>query len=455
MRLRQTLNSASFKLTAAYAGLFALSVGVLAGVTYLSVTAELTREFEGRIMAESTALEADYKTGGVRQVLRAISERQRGKLTDGLDFTLYDAAGRHLFGALPIVGCSRGWTTLTGPPDGDEPPGEMEKLRAFVTPLPGGQCLMVGGDWGEVENFTSVILKTFGWVSLLSLTMAVGGGLFLSSRFLKRIESITRPAEAIIEGDLKRRIPRRSAPDDLDKLAATLNRMLDRTSGLTESLKHLSNDIAHDLRTPLGRLRRELETARLQALSPDEYRAVIEKSVAEVDDILNLFSAILRISQIESGSRRSGFERFCLSALAEDVCETFGPALEEDGRILRQEIEPDLWIQGDQELVTLSLANLIENAAAHTPIGAQVTVSLRRAGSGVELDVADDGQGVPEGERKRIFQRFYRLETSRTTPGNGLGLSIVAAVADVHGARIAAADNHPGLRIGMVFPAAA
>jgi signal transduction histidine kinase len=455
VRLKQTLKSASFRLTAAYAGLFAVSVGVLAAVTYFSVEAELNREFQGRIISESSALEADYKAGGVRQVLRAISDRQRGRLTDGLDFTLFDGSGRHLFGTLPVVPCKRGWTTLTGPPDGDEPPGEMERLGVFITPLPGGQCLLVGDDLGDVENFGAVILKTFGWVFLLSLTMAIAGGLFLSSEFLKRIEAITRTAEAIIEGDITRRIPRRSAPDDLDRLAATLNRMLDRTSSLTDSLKHLSNDVAHDLRTPLGRLRRELETARTAALSPEGYRAVIEQSVTEVDDILNLFSAILRISQIESGSRRSGFERFCLSALVADVCETFGPALEEDGRTIWQEIEPDLWIQGDQELVTLSLANLLENAAAHTPLDATITVSLHKAGGSVELDVADDGQGVPESERKRIFQRFYRMEASRTTPGNGLGLSIVAAVAEVHGAQLAAADNHPGLRIAMVFPATA
>ena len=257
MRLTQTLKSASFKLTAVYTALFALSVGLLAAVTYVSVTAELSREFHGRILAESTALEADYKAGGVRQVIRAISDRQRGRLDDGLDFTLYDSSGRHLFGDLPVVTCSRGWTTLTGPPDGDEAPGQLEQLGVYITPLPNGLCLLVGDDWGEVANFGTVILKTFGWVFLLSLTLAVAGGLFLSSEFLKRIEAITRTLEAIIEGDMRRRVPRRGAPDDLDRLAATLNRMLDRTSSLTESLKHLSNDIAHDLRTPLGRLRRQ------------------------------------------------------------------------------------------------------------------------------------------------------------------------------------------------------
>jgi signal transduction histidine kinase len=249
-------------------------------------------------------------------------------------------------------------------------------------------------------------------------------------------------------------VPRRVAPDDLDRLAATLNRMLDRTSSLTESLKHLSNDIAHDLRTPLGRLRRQLDTARMQALSPGECQEVLDKSVGELDDILGMFSAILRVAQIESGSRRSGFQHVCLSTLVADICDTFGPAFEEDGHILRHQIEPDLWINGDQELVTLSLANLLENASTHTPLNSSITVSLHKSRGGIELDVSDDGPGVPEGERKRIFQRFYRLETSRTTAGNGLGLSIVAAVADLHKAEINAGDNHPGLKVAILFPAA-
>ena len=455
MRLRQTLNSASFKLTAAYAGLFAVSVGILALITYLSVTAELSREFHGRIVAESTALEAEYKSGGTGQLLQAIAERQRGHLVDGLDYSLSDARGRHLFGTAPLVSCVRGWTVLTGPPDGDEEPGEMEKLGVYITPLSGGLCLLVGNDWGQVQKFGALILKTFGWIFLLSSTMAIGGGLFLSSRFLKRIETITRTAEAIIEGDIDRRVPRRRAPDDLDRLAATLNRMLDRTTGLMESLKHLSNNIAHDLRTPLGRLRQALDAARDCELSPAEYRALIGKGVEDLDGILEMFSAILRIAQIESGNRRAGFQRFCLSQLVGDVCETFAPALEEDGRSLRQDIEADLWIYGDPELLTLSLANLLENANLHTPQRAQIRVSLARKQGGITLSVADNGAGVPGAETKRIFQRFYRLEASRTTAGNGLGLSLVAAVADLHTAELFATDNQPGLKIGMTFSPAA
>ncbi|MES2293930.1 MAG: HAMP domain-containing sensor histidine kinase [Pseudomonadota bacterium] len=455
MRLRQTLKSAGFKLTAAYAGLFAVSVGILALITYLSVTAELAREFHARIVSDSKALEAGYKSGGTKQLLQAIAERQRGHLVDGLDYSLSDAHGRHLFGNIPMPSCVRGWTILTGPPDGDEEPGEMEKLAVYSAPLSGGLCLTVGNDWGQVQKFGALILKSFGWIFLLSSTMAIAGGLFLSSRYLKRIEIINRTAEAIIEGDIARRVPRRGAPDELDRLAATLNRMLDRTTDLMESLKHLSNNIAHDLRTPLGRLRNILDTARSPEVSPAEYRALIDRGVRDLDGILDMFGAILRIAQIESGNRRAGFQRFCLSQLVGEVCETFAPALEEDGRSIMQDIEPDLWIWGDPELLTLSLANLLENANLHTPQNAQICVSLGRTQDGITLSVADDGVGVPSSETKRIFQRFYRLEASRTTAGNGLGLSLVAAVADLHTADLFAADNHPGLRIGMTFLAAA
>ncbi len=455
MRLADALKTASFKLTAAYAALFTISVGILAAVIYFSATAELDREFRTRIIADSDALHAEFASGGTQQVLQAIAERQRGRLVGGLDYTLLDANGKHLFGTLPVAPCKRGWVTFSGPPDGDEPQGEMERLGVYVTPLSRGLCLLVGDDLGKVHRFGALILRSFGWALLLTLTMAVVGGIFLSSRFLNRIETFNRTAEAIIEGDMKRRIPRRGAADDLDRLAATLNRMLDRTTSLMDSLRHVSNDVAHDLRTPLGRLRNLLEDARQTATTPQEFEAAIERAVCEVDGILDTFGAILRIAQIESGGRRAGFQRLLLSSLVAEVCDTFLPSIEDAGKSLRTHIAPDLWISGDRELLVQSLANLLENTIAHTPAGCTVTVSLRARCDAIELEVADDGAGVPEGERKRIFERFYRLERSRTASGNGLGLSIVAAVADLHVAKISASDNGPGLKIGIAFPAAA
>jgi len=455
VRLEQLLKSASFRFTAAYVGLFIVSVGILAGLVYFSATSELERTIHMRIVVESDALHAEYTRGGTDQLLQAIMERQRSRLIGGLDYALYDGNAKRLFGNLPAARCAKGWVTFSGPPDGDEPAGEMEKLGVLITPLPNGHCLLVGDDIGKIRKFGSLILDSFGWVLLVTVILAVAGGIFLSSRVLRRIETINRTAEAIIEGDISRRIPRRGTPDDLDRLAATLNRMLDRMTGLMESLRHISNDVAHDLRTPLGRLRHSLEEASRTASSPDEYRSAIDRAVAEVDGILDTFGAILRIAQIESGSRRSGFQRLLLSELVADVCETYAPSMEDAGKTLRTEIQPDLWIHGDRELLVQSLANLLENAIAHTPAGAVVTVSLSHPPEGIELDVADNGIGVSEVERKHIFKRFYRVERSRSAAGNGLGLSIVAAVAELHAAKLSADDNHPGLKIGVVFSDAA
>ena len=451
MRLTQTVKSASFRLAFAYVLLFAASFGVLAAITWFSVTAELSRQFHNRILTESQALKTDYRLGGVPQLLRTISERQRGHLVDGLDYSLTDSNGAHLFGTMPIVPCKQGWTTIIGPPDGDEDPGEMEQLRVHVTPLDKGLCLFVGNDWGEVQNYGRVVLQTFAWVFLLSLTLAVAGGLLLSSAFLRRIETIRQTADAIIRGDIRRRIPRRKAPDELDKLAATLNLMLDRMTGLMDSLRHLSNNIAHDLRTPLGRVQRLLENARGENIAEAEYRDTVEDCARELDGVLEMFGAILRISQIESGNRRGGFRKLDFSTLVLETCETFSPAFEEDGKALHHDVPAGISIFGDPELLTLSLSNLLENANLHTPGQSTVKVSLRHVGSEVELCVSDNGNGVPPALREKIFERFFRVDSSRTTAGNGLGLSIVAAVADLHSGRVFAEDARPGLKVGMAL----
>ncbi len=453
MRLAQTLNSASFRLASAYVLLFTVSVGVLAALTYVLVVSKAGLELRNHIKVEAETLSAEFQSGGARQLLHAIGERQRNRLVGGLAYTLVAPNGARLTGTLQQTGCHAGWSTIIGPPDGDEPSGEMERLTVLATPLPRGYCLLVGDDSGKVSSFGSLVLRTFGWVILVSLTLAVAGGILLSSRFLKRIDAINRTAEAIIEGDIRQRIPRRAAPDDLDRLAATLNRMLDRTTGLMESLRHVTSDIAHDLRTPLGRLRNQLEEARANAATREEFQAAAERAITEVDGLLETFTAILRIAQIESGSRRAGFKMFSLSDLVKDVTDTFSDAVEEAGKRLQTDLDPQVMIHGDHELISHALINPLENAIVHTPPGAAIAIKLRREGSRAILSIADNGDGVPEGELERIFRRFYRLERSRSTAGNGLGLSIVAAVAQLHGGSAAASDNKPGLKIELNLPA--
>ena len=453
MRLAQTLKSATFKLTSAYVLLFTVSVGVLAALTYFLVVSRLDLEFRNHIRAESQTLSAEFTSGGPRQLLHAISERQRNRTVGGLDYTVLDPKGALLTGTPRQASCKADWFTVVGPPDGDEPSGEMERLAVLMTPLPQGYCLMVGDDFGKVRGVGTLVLRTFGWVILISLSLAVAGGLLLSSRFLRRIDAINRTAEAIIEGDIRQRIPRRAAPDDLDRLSATLNRMLDRTNDLMDSLRHVTSDIAHDLRTPLGRLRNLLEDAKATATTPTEFQVAAERAIAEVDGLLGTFSAILRIAQIESGSRRAGFKTLSLSALVQDVFESFADSAEDAGKSLHADIAPDVFLQGDQDLLVQALVNLVENAFLHSPQGTVITLGLKPDGDHLRLSVADNGPGVPDHDRTRIFQRFVRLERSRSTAGNGLGLSIVAAVAGLHGGSVSATDNHPGLRVELDLPA--
>ena len=251
-RSPRVFRTASFKLAAVYALIFGLSAGVLAAVAYFTATAALDQQTRTRISADAELLDQEYQSGGYPRLMDAIRERQHSRLAGGLDYTVFDAVGRNLFGDLPHKPAAAGWQEMTGPPDGDDAPGELEHLIVYASPLAGGGWLVVGDDVGKSGVLGRAILTTFAWMLLLVVTLAISGGMILSMAFLQRVDSITRTAEAIIGGDMQRRIPVRGAADDIDRLAVTLNRMLDRIASLMDSLRQVSNDIAHDLRTPLG-----------------------------------------------------------------------------------------------------------------------------------------------------------------------------------------------------------
>ncbi len=445
------LRTANFKLAAVYALLFGASVAVLAAVVYFRTTAEFERQARLRMQAEGGALQDEYHNGGLTQLLGAIKGRERGWVVGGLDYTVYDDRRVRLFGTLERLPLAAGWTSIYGPPDGDEPPGQLERLVVLTVPLSKGLWLSIGDDFGKFAQFGQVILETFGWTLLLTVAMAIGGGVALSAGFLWRIEAITRTAEAIIGGDIHRRIPRHHTGDELDRLASTLNRMLDRISALMDALRQVSNDIAHDLRTPLGRLRQTLDEVRHNARNTKDYETAVVSALAETDAVLETFSALLRIAQIEAGTRKAGFRDVNLSVIADAIVQTYSAIVEDVGKQLRARIEPGVCISGDSELLVQLLVNLIENAIRHTPTGTIIDLSLTDSRNPT-LIVADDGRGIPESERPRVFERFHRLEQSRTSPGSGLGLSIVAAIADLHGVEIALEDNNPGLRVCLKFP---
>jgi signal transduction histidine kinase len=270
---------------------------------------------------------------------------------------------------------------------------------------------------------------------------------------MRRIERISMTSRSIIGEDLRQRLPVTRAEDELDHLAGSINAMLDRIAALMNDLRQVTTDIAHDLRTTLTRLRQRLELAVRPGEDAAAARLTLESAVAEIDSILAIFGALLRIAQIEAGNRRIGFKAISLSELLGAVAELYRPMAEENCQILIETIEPSLQVNGERELLMQLFANLIENALRHSPRGATIALDARRVDRCVQVSVTDNGHGIPENLRGKVLQRFFRLELSRTTVGSGLGLSMASAIVKVHDARLELADAAPGLRATVLLEA--
>ena len=449
MRPAKIFQTTTFRLAVGYVLLFAAAVAVLGAIIYMATSVALERRLDARIESEMASLQAVYRSGGLGGLVAAVDARERAHPGGPLDYLLLGAHGERLAGTLSKAPSKAGWSSRSY----SESDGGEDQLRVLVAPVTNGVRLAIGSDREQIEEVKAAIFD--GFVSAFGAVVALGivGGIALSLALLKRVEAIRRTAEAIIAGDLSQRVPVRGTGDDLDRLSQTLNRMLDRISELMESLRQVSADIAHDMKTPLARLRQRLESAQTHALPTDRHNATIEGAIASIDDILATFGALLRIAQIEAGTRRSGFREFDLSDAFATVVDAFAPAAEDAGKRLDAKIKPAIRFSGDRELLTQMLANLVENAIRHTPAGTRIEVSLGSDHERIIGTVTDNGPGVPPEERQRIFQRFYRSEHSWSTPGSGLGLSLVKAVADLHGIALDALDAEPGLQVIMRFGA--
>jgi signal transduction histidine kinase len=317
--------------------------------------------------------------------------------------------------------------------------------------LPDSEYLMVGVDALARREMHKLIVRVFGWSSAISLVLAFAGGALISRNLLLRIETISRAARDIMAGDFSKRIPARGTADELDHLVASLNAMLERNQLAMESVRQVSNDIAHDLRTPLTRLRQRLELAQRRARSVEEWERTADGCISDVDATLETFGALLRIAQIESGIPARRFAKIDLSELLRTVIEVYQPMAEEKEQPFTAEITSGLAVWGDRELLTQMIANVIENAMKHSPRGACISLVTSRSASSVAVAVNDSGPGIPSEKRERVFQRFFRLERSRSTPGSGLGLSLVNAIARLHQIGIDLGDNGPGLSVTLRF----
>lgn len=455
-RLRMWLSAVSrivrtteFRLPATYALLFGASAAILGTVFYWAIESSLERQTTTRIEHEIEALRKDFEAEG-ESGLREEVQRRDDLLA--FEYLLLDKQGNRIAGNLSAIP-KLGWSNIQAK-SGLSGEDRMRSFRVHTVQLGDGMHLSAAEDLQFAEDMRRAWLEACGLGFLVFLILSLVGGALLSRGFLKRVAAIRLTAESIVGGDLGSRIPLSGTNDSFDLLSDILNKMLGRIEVLMESMIHVSNDIAHALRTPLTRLQQKVEAAKREAQGNRSCEAAIDAVRLETEKVLETFSALLRIAQIEGGARQSSFADVDLSELFGRIADAFADLAEDQGKTLVAEIEPFVWTWGDRELLTEMAANLVDNAIRHTPMGACIKISLARDNSQIVASVSDNGFGVPQEEHARIFQRFYRLERSTKIQGTGLGLSLVAAVAGLHEIRLSVEDSAPGLRIKMRFSAA-
>jgi signal transduction histidine kinase len=453
--LTKTLRSSTFKLALICIGIFGAVVLGLFGYVYWSTAAYVRGRSDGAIAAEQTILRKVYDRAGREGLIAAIKDRIAGEHFQSAAYLLADPSFARIAGNLDAwpstLKESTGWHDFSAPEWKPSAAGRPT-LRATLDTLPDGYHLLVGQEIDDLDALTGTIeTALLAGLSLLFVIAAVAG-VAITRRTVGRIEAINATSRAIMQSGLGKRIPLRGTRDEWDQLAANLNSMLDRVEALMAEVKQVSDNVAHDLRTPLTRMRGRLEKAASRRRDSEHDQLLIGDTMADLDAVLRMFASLMRISQIEAGDRTSAFRVVDLSEIASEVVELFDAAAEDKRSRLDAVGDRCVLVNGDRDLLFDAVANLVDNAIKYGREAGRVTVEVTRNGRGAAVSVADDGPGIPDDERQQVFKRFYRLERSRHTPGNGLGLSLVAAVARLHGARIEMLDNAPGLRCRLEFP---
>lgn len=462
--LAKLFRATAFKLTLAILGLSAIGAALVFGVVAWQVIKLVDDETRQTIEAEANGLSEQYQTGGVRR-LGAIIEARSRQPGSSL-YLLTDGAGEPLAGnvaQLPSGVLDRAGVVDTPYETNDETsPGRRALARIFL--LPGGFHLLVGRDLGDRARIGAVMIRAMAISLVFFAALAALGALFVARRVLSRIDAMNHSARAIMAGDMTRRLPVSGSDDELDRLARGLNEMLARIADLMAGMREVSDNIAHDLRTPLTRLRNHAEEALRSEADPAAARAALEQTIEESDGLIKIFNALLLIARAEAGAESAGRIAFDLGETVASVAELYAPLAEEYGVALKVEAARGLTIVGNRELIGQAVANLIDNAVKYgagegdEPAAAgrsEIAVTARRDGESVRVEVADHGPGIPAADRERAIHRFVRLEGARSRPGSGLGLSLAAAVMRMHGGEVRLEDNAPGLKVVVALPAAA
>jgi signal transduction histidine kinase len=469
------IRTTAFRLTLAYLFLFALFAASLLGYFAWNTRRLITEQIATTVNAETGEITEIFARRGLRGLVGTIGNRA---LRPGANLYLVTTpTGQAISGNVgslaPGVMATTGWSE-TAYRRLDEQDTADHRALVRVTELSNGFRLLIGRDLEERRRLFGIVAKAAQWSLLVVVVLGLGGGIFVARRVLRRIDAMTGTTQRIMAGDLSGRLPVGRSGDELDRLAENLNAMLERIETLMMGLKEVSDNIAHDLKTPLTRLRNRAEEALARSGSEAEYRNALERTIEESDGLIRTFNALLMIARAESGQARGNMTDFDAAEVASGIHELYEPLAEDSGVILRVKTGPAP-LHGNRELISQALANLVENAIkygtpvpAAQPLGAdavaradaketlkQILIEARRDGGQVLLSVTDRGPGIPEADRKHAVERFVRLETSRTQPGSGLGLSLASAVATLHGGELRLGDAHPGLSATLAIPAPA
>ncbi len=459
------IRTTAFRLTLVYLLLFALFAASLLGYFAWNTRRMITEQIAQTVQTEFQELNERYERSGLRGLVLSVENRA---IRPGANlYLLMSPTGQAIAGNIdslsPGVMGTDGWSEVVYRRLDDQDNADHRAL-ARVAEIGSGFHLLVGRDLEERRHIFRIVASAAQWSLLVVVVLGIGGGVFVGRRVLRRIDAMTGATQRIMAGDLSERLPVGRSGDELDRLAQNLNGMLERIEMLMAGLKEVSDNIAHDLKTPLTRLRNRAEEALAGAKTEDDYRAALERTIEESDGLIRTFNALLMIARAEAGQARDGWADFDIAEVAQGIHELYEPLAEDNG--LKLDIRADsATLHGNRELVSQALANLVENAikygkpepaadAPAEPEGLAILIEAGRDGASVRLGVADHGPGIPEADRGRAVERFVRLEASRTRPGSGLGLSLAAAVATLHGGELRLDDNRPGLRASLVLPAA-
>jgi signal transduction histidine kinase len=449
--MARLLGTVTFRLALGYGLLLAVSMAVISAVFYFGTVGVLAHRTDGKIAALTGQLEAEFKTGGTDAVRQHIDRL----LADGIDsdteiYLLVDPKGRKLAGNVTA------WLSSSTVPALREDPvmrlGHESFARLLTTNLPDGSKIVIGFDLQDQRDIERIVLRALGVGGIVALFFAIGGAILFRRQLDRRAAAIRRTAREIEAGDMTRRVPQLGAKDEFARLGDDVNHMLDRIEQLMDGVRHVSNAIAHDLRTPLARVRGRLDEALRPGADAEALAASARGAIRVIDELIGVFDRLLQIAEAESGARRRSFEPVALDAVIASITELYDAEAESRGIDLRVEMRGAPATFGDRHLLASAVANLVDNAIKYAGRGATVRVQAIEEPDAVSIVVEDNGPGVAAEERPRLTERFYRVDRARSQPGNGLGLAIVSALAALHEGTLTLEDAVPGLRVRLRLP---